>query len=141
MTRKQRGLNINQGRVGSSGYNGITSGYQVACMISLLVLACMIYACVYLVLLLSLACVSPSVTMLSTFPFHFWIAMVWCGSFIWLCYIIGWFWSWVRWSQEKSQGPRNPLTSNSGIHSKSWGWRWENSSRYRWKHIEASILV
>jgi len=26
-------------------------------------------------------------------------------------WISRWFWKWVRWSQENSQGPRNPLTS------------------------------
>jgi len=30
-------------------------------------------------------------------------------------WIVEWFWKWVRWSQENSQGPRDPLTSNSGI--------------------------
>ena len=30
-------------------------------------------------------------------------------------WIVGWFWNWVRWSQENSQGPRNPLTGFCGI--------------------------
>ncbi len=30
-------------------------------------------------------------------------------------WIVGWFWNEVRWSQENSQRPRNPLTGNGGI--------------------------
>ena len=44
---------------------GLLCRYRVACMISLLVLACMVHACLYLVLLLSLAWVLPSLAMVS----------------------------------------------------------------------------
>jgi len=50
----KREENIKQIRVGSSGYNEITCKYRVAHMISLLFLACMVHACLYLVLLLSM---------------------------------------------------------------------------------------
>lgn len=60
-----------QGRVGSSSYNGITCRYRVAYMISLLVLACMVYACVYLVLLMSLAWVLPGVRVVFIISFPF----------------------------------------------------------------------
>ena len=76
--------NVRQGRATSSIYNEIIGRYRFACVISLLVLACMVHACVYLVLLLSLAWVFPGVTMVSTLPYHFRIAMVWWGCFTWL---------------------------------------------------------
>jgi len=68
--RKEKGRK-EQGRVWSSGYNDISCKYQVACMISFLVLESMVHACVYLVLLLSMAWVSIGVTMVLSLSFPF----------------------------------------------------------------------
>ena len=88
---------IKQGRVRSSGYNEITCRYRVSCMISLLVLACMVHACVYLVLLLSLAWVFPGVTVVSALPFSDSHGVMWLFYLVEL-WIARWFWNWVRWS-------------------------------------------
>ena len=48
--KNKREEKIREGRVGSRDYNKITCRYQVPYMISLLVLACMVHACVFLVL-------------------------------------------------------------------------------------------
>ena len=62
-TRNQREARIKQGRLGSSGCNDITCRYRVSFMFSLLDLACMVHACVYFVLLLSLTWVLLGVAM------------------------------------------------------------------------------
>ena len=59
---RQREVKIKEGRAGTRNYNEITYRYQFACVISLLDLACMVHACEYLVLLLSLAWVLLGVT-------------------------------------------------------------------------------
>ena len=78
-------------------------------MISFLVLACMVHACVYLVLLLSLAWVFPGgiVVFNLTFPYtdshgvmgFFYLVELW---------IDGRFWNQVRWSQENPKGLEIP---------------------------------
>jgi len=70
-TRKQGEANINQGRVGSSGYNEITCKYRITCMISLLDLVCMVHACVYLVLLMSLPWLFLGVTVIFSLALSF----------------------------------------------------------------------
>ena len=67
----KREAKIKQGRAGSSSYNKIICRYRVACMISLLYLACMVHACVYLVLFLSFSLVLLSVTVIFSLALPF----------------------------------------------------------------------
>ena len=69
--RRQRKAKIKQRRVGLSDYNRITYRYRVTCVISLIFFACMVYACVYLVLFLSLAWVLPGVIVVFILAFPF----------------------------------------------------------------------
>ena len=69
--RRQEEGRSEQGRARSRNYNRIICRYQFACVISLLNLACMVHACVVLVLLMSLAWVFPSVIVVFSLAFPF----------------------------------------------------------------------
>lgn len=63
--------NIKQGRARSSDYNRITCRYRFVCVISLLDLAFMVHACVYLDLLLSLEWLLLGVIVIFSLAFPF----------------------------------------------------------------------
>ena len=68
---RKRKVEKRKGTGGSTITTGLLCRYRVACMISLLVLACMVHACGFLVICCHWHGDFPGLTVVLTLPFHF----------------------------------------------------------------------